>query len=375
MTSSVRRFSDAALILLCTLLLGSTAFGQDCSKWATDYRQSVVSLTVERTKKETGVVVSGDGTGFIVCGEGHVLTAYHVVAREHDTDSVKIEGAIASLHGPKALMMVVAADPSKDIALLAFLDDSRTYTSIPLSNPFKVQVGGWLCSLNYSAPLKADYQSITGTLSSRKGQHLEKNITTLWTTQLPSNPGVSGAPVLDITKGGVIGMMYGGKNPGDAQNVNYLVPINLAGTMLKDYCNVEIPQGDGTNTPKPEPTLESVQVRFVLPGGDDKDFDTAVAVQIIKGNILIASNDDIASNMKFADPGSFGPFDLAVQPSITKAIYSESLVRVSITPVGNDTWNSRIIVVAKFTDNSQIKKEYGPFILDQDVRQTQFKNP
>jgi S1-C subfamily serine protease len=269
-------------------------------------------------------------------------------------------------------MMVIATDPSKDIALLAFLDESRTYTPIPLSNPSKIQIGGQLCSLSYSVPLQADYQAVTGTLSSRKGQDPTNGITTLWTTQMPSNPGVSGAPVLDITKGGVIGMMYGGIQ--QAQNVNYLIPINIAATMLRDYCSLEIPQGDGTSKPKQEPILESVQVRFVMPAGDDKDVDTAVAVQILKGNILIASNDDIGSSTKFSDPGTYGPFDLEVQPSITKAIYSDSLVRVSIAPVGHDTWISRIIVVARFSDNSQVKKEWQ-FILDQDVRQTQFKNP
>jgi S1-C subfamily serine protease len=372
MTNSARRFGSVALLLLCPLFLCSSVSGQDCSKWAADYRQSVISLTVEKTRKETGVVISGSGTGFIVSGEGHVLTAYHVVAREPDTDSVEIEGA-RSLYGQKTPMRVIATDPSKDIALLAFLDESQTYTPIPLGNPSKVQIGGQLCSLSYSAPLHADYQAVTGTLSSRKGQDLAKGITTLWTTQMPSNPGVSGAPVLDITKGGVVGMMYGGVQ--QAQNVNYLIPITLAGTILRDYCSVEIPQGDDTGKPKPEPTLESVQVRFVLPTGDDKDFDTAVAVQITKGNIVIASNDDIARNVRFEDPGNYGPFDLAVQPSITKAIYSDSLVRVSITPVGRDRWSSRIIVVARFSDNSQVMKEYGPFVLDQDVRQTQFKNP
>ena len=373
MTNNLWRFRGVTLLLLCPLFLWSSASGQDCSKWAVDYNKAVVSLTVEKTKKETGVVASGSGTGFIVSGEGYVLTAYHVVARETDTDSVKIEGALGSLFGQKAPLMVVATDPLKDIALLRFLDDSAPFTPIPLSNPSKVQIGGGLCSLSYSAPLQADYQAITGTLSSRKGHDLAKGITTLWTIQMPSNPGVSGAPVLDITKGAVVGMMYGGIQ--QAQIVNYLIPIHIAATMLRDYCGIEIPQGDGTSKPKPEPTLESVQVRFLVPAGDAKDVDTSVGVQIIKGVTLIASNDDIASNMKFADPGSYGPFDLEVQASITKAIYSESLVRVSITPVVNDTWNSRIIVVAKFSDNSQIKKEYGPFILDQDVRQTQFKNP
>jgi len=107
-------------------------------------------------------------------------------------------------------------------------------------------------------------------------------------------------------------------------------------------------------------------------GAKDKDFDTGVAVQIVKSNLLIASNDNIGNNVKFTQ-GSYGPFDLEVQPPITKANYSDSLVRVSITRVGHDAWSATIIVVAKFSDNSQVKKEWQ-FIVDQDVRQTQVKN-
>lgn len=369
------KFHRLIILLLCLLPLTSVTLAQDCSQLAANYRQSVVSLSVEKTKKETGVVTSANGTGFIVSEEGYVLTAYHVVARDPDEDSVKIDGAIGSLYGQKSPLIIITTDKTRDLALLAFRDSGTAYKPIPLSNPFKVAIGGQLCALSYAAPLEADYQATTGTLSSRKGRDEIAGITNLWTTQIPSNPGESGAPVLELSKGGVVALKYGGKPPGLAQNVNYLNPINMARTLLEDYCGVRIPEGeDNSIKSKSEPTLQSVQVRF-LSEGEDKDFDTMVAVSIKKGNIIVASHDDIASKINFLASGTYGPFNLDVQPDITKAIYSDTIVQLSISPVGHDRWAARLIIEAKFSDNKVVKSEFGPFIVDQDMRKIQFKNP
>lgn len=56
-----------SLSLIAALTVCSArAVGQDCSYFASNYRQAVVSLSVEKTKKETGAVVSASGTGFEV---------------------------------------------------------------------------------------------------------------------------------------------------------------------------------------------------------------------------------------------------------------------------------------------------------------------
>src|SRR2546430_1106387 len=124
-----------------------SAAGQDCSQPAADFRQSVVSLSVEKTRKETGAITSVNGTGFIVSSEGHVVTAFHVVAEDPDTDEVRVSGAIGSLFGPRVPLQLLTGDKVRDVAILVFKDNSQSYKPIMIGNPFKVSIGGQLCSL------------------------------------------------------------------------------------------------------------------------------------------------------------------------------------------------------------------------------------
>jgi S1-C subfamily serine protease len=363
--------SVASVLVLCMV-----ASAQDCSQWANNWRQSVVSLSVEKTRKETGALTRGSGTGFIVSREGHLLTAYHVVAGDPDTDDVKVFAAIGSLHGQQSPLQIVVTDKIKDIAVLAFLDDSRVYNPMPLGNPFDAVIGGQLCSLSFAAPLDEDYHTTTGTLSKKSGEDKKAGIKNLWTTEMPSNFGESGAPVIDLTRGGVIALKYGGRDPSAVQNVNYLIPLNLAKGMLDEYCNVKIPNLNPNETHSVEDAvLQSVNVTFVLPPGDDKDFDTSVAISITKGAMNVAANNNIASGVKFSDPGNYGPFSLSVAQPVTKSLYKNSLVTMVINPNGNDRWITSLLIEARFSDNQVVKSQFGPVVLDQDNKTILFQNP
>jgi S1-C subfamily serine protease len=232
-----------SMILAITLsFLGSVVFGQDCSKQASEYRQGVVSLTVKKTQKETGKVIEANGTGFVVAPQGYVFTADHIVARDDTIDSIKLEGSIGSLYAQNSPLRVVEEDKASDIALLQFLDDSHIYVPVRLGSPWSVLVGEELCSLGFSAPLHADYRTTTGSLSALSGQDDANGVYNLWTTQLPSNVGESGAPVLQLPSGGVIAIKYGGERPSVAQNVNYVIPLNLAQPLLLKYMGLILPR-------------------------------------------------------------------------------------------------------------------------------------
>jgi hypothetical protein len=357
--------------------LSVAAFAQDCSRWYTDFRESVVSISVEKVRKETGVVTRASGTGFIVSEEGHIVTAHHVVADDPNTDEIKVFGAIGSLARPKTELLILSTDKTKDIALLAFLDNSQSYRPMPLGNPFVTIAGTQLCSLSFSSELNEDYHTTTGTLSKKTGEDKTAGIKNLWTTQMPSNFGESGAPVIDLTNGGVVAIKYGGRNPGAIQNVNYVIPLNLAKAMLEEYCNVKIPTPpDSGTTPAIEAVLRSIQVFFVLPNGDDRDFDTAIEIQITKGNLVLASHGNLAGGIKFADPGKYGAYSLTVSStSVTKAVYKNSTVTMRITPNGNDRWITGLILEATFSDGQVHRSEFSPTVLDQDNRIASFQNP
>lgn len=51
-----------------------------------------------------------------------------------------------------------------------------------------------------------------------------------WSTDMPSNPGESGAPVFSDSTGKVVAIKAGGYD--DAQKLNLVIPINLAGPLL-----------------------------------------------------------------------------------------------------------------------------------------------
>jgi hypothetical protein len=229
------------VMLLVALSLPATwAMCQDCSKPAAENKQAVVSLSVEITNKETGAVTPGSGTGFVVSPDGFVLTAYHVVASDPDKMELRVYGAIGSLYAQKSILRFVAEDRDSDIALLQFRDSSHLYVPITLGNPWNVKVGEQLCSLSFSAPLEQEYHPTTGALSSRSGEDTGAGLNNLWTTQMPSNRGESGAPVLDLSRGGVVALKYGGKKPGEVQNVNYLTPLNLAEPLLRKHVGLTL---------------------------------------------------------------------------------------------------------------------------------------
>lgn len=369
--------SAALLLTLARPVPGQTV--QDCSQTYGLYRQSVVRLTVRLTmKKPAGSVATVFGTGFVVNSRGHVLTANHIVAGDENTAEVRIVGQLGSIEAPKIPMNPLSLDKSKDIAILAFADDSHPYQPVKIGDPWGVIPGNPVCSLGF--PLEQDFFVTNGEISSLTGSDPGVGVNNLWKTAMPSNRGESGAPVFDLKRGGVVvALKYGALE--QAQNLNYLIPINLAESMLRDYSNVIIPRNasavEATPTPAPsEPTLQSVQVRFELPPGDDKDHDTEVAISIVKGNIIITNDDDIAHEVAFIDPKTYGPYALTVQtPAITKSLYRNSTFRMSITPVGHDRWITTIHLEAKFSDGDVVRSTFPNIMVSQDNRSATFVIP
>jgi len=161
-------------------------------------------------------------------------------------------------------LRIVDEDKSSDVAMLKFLDESHQYVPLRLGNPWIIQAGAQLCSLGFSAPLNADYRTTVGSLSSLTGQDDKNGVYNLWTTQLPSNVGESGAPVLYLPDRGLVAIKYGGERPGTAQNVNYIIPINLAQPLLWKYTGIILPH------PELSAALEINKVKLQKVEGDDQ---------------------------------------------------------------------------------------------------------
>lgn len=122
------------------------------------------------------------------------------------------------------------------------------------------------------------------------------------------------------------------------------------------------------------PTLQNVTVRFVLSKGDNKNKDTHLALAITKQTLAIARNDDFGGDQEFGDPGNYGPFNLIVQPGITKEQYRGSTTRLTIAPSGEDRVLMNVIVDARFSDGETLTSESGIRNVDQDNRILDFQN-
>jgi S1-C subfamily serine protease len=177
-----------------------------------------VFIKVEKTLRSTGRVEERTGTGFVISGSGYVLTSRQVVDADETVDQIRIEGAIASREAPLSLLSVIARN-THDVALLKFRDTSKTYSNVSLGRTAGVKIGTPLCAISF--PVQQEFYFGTGTMGGDQGG--------LWVTQMPSNPGDSGAPVF-LTTGEVVAIKVAVRS--DAQQINLLVPMNLANDLL-----------------------------------------------------------------------------------------------------------------------------------------------
>jgi S1-C subfamily serine protease len=210
----------AYLVALAAGLSGASASAQSCSDVISQNRAATVFIRVEKTLKVTGQVEKGTGTGFIVSPSGYVLTNRHVVERDEKVDAIVISGSLASREA-SPLRLTVLGTNQHDLALLKFLDTSTTYKDVVLGKAADVKVGDDLCSTSFPADKESFFTD--GRMS---GTGAEGG---LWYSQMPSNPGDSGAPVF-LPSGKVVAIKVGGYET--LQNVNLLIPINLAQDLL-----------------------------------------------------------------------------------------------------------------------------------------------
>ena len=156
----------------------------------------------------------------MISRSGYVLTNRHVVESDVKVEDIEIVGSIGSRNAASSELTVIARN-EHDVALLKFADTSKTYSSAVLGKPSDVKVGSELCSEGF--PKGQEWFFSEGAMSGTGGER------GFWLTQMPSNEGDSGAPVF-LSSGEVVAIKVGGYE--DLQNVNLVIPMNLAGDLL-----------------------------------------------------------------------------------------------------------------------------------------------
>ncbi|MCG2635180.1 MAG: trypsin-like peptidase domain-containing protein, partial [Gammaproteobacteria bacterium] len=134
------------------------------------------------------------GSGFIISGDGYVLTNHHVV-KGADEIVVRLTDR------REYIAELVGSDERTDIALLKI--DAEELPVVRIGDPAKLRVGEWVLAIG--SPFGFD-NSVTAGIVSAIGRSLpQDNYVPFIQTDVAINPGNSGGPLFDL-EGKVIGI-------------------------------------------------------------------------------------------------------------------------------------------------------------------------
>lgn len=157
------------------------------------------------------------GSGFIVSGDGYILTNAHVV---DGADEVTVR--LTDKREFKAKM--IGADKRTDIALLKI--NATGLPVVKLGDPAQLKVGEWVVAIG--SPFGFD-NSVTAGIVSAKGRSLpQENYVPFIQTDVAINPGNSGGPLFNM-RGEVVGInsqIY--SRSGGYMGVSFAIPIDVA---------------------------------------------------------------------------------------------------------------------------------------------------
>jgi S1-C subfamily serine protease len=168
----------------------------------------------------------GEGSGFFIDGQGHILTNNHVI---DNASSIKVTLS----DGTQLDGKVVGTDRSNDIALLQ-VDVSKiaNVSYLTLADSTKVRPGQMAIALGSPFGLQG---SVTVGVISGTGRAIpgstDRTMTDIIQTDAAINPGNSGGPLLN-SSGEVVGINTAIE--ASANGVGFAVPINTAKTRLPE---------------------------------------------------------------------------------------------------------------------------------------------
>jgi S1-C subfamily serine protease len=167
----------------------------------------------------------GQGSGFIIDKEGHILTNYHVVA---DARQVKV-----TLHNKKTYAAtIVGTDRPHDLAVVQI--KGPDLTPMVLGDSRNLQVGQKVYAIGnpfgLSGTMTRGIVSSIRSVDEPDGVRIDEAIQ----TDAAINPGNSGGPLLNW-HGEVIGInTMIASNVGQSAGIGFAIPINTAKAVLND---------------------------------------------------------------------------------------------------------------------------------------------
>jgi serine protease Do len=166
----------------------------------------------------------GLGSGFLLNGEGYILTNNHVVANATD---IRVKLA----DDREFVAKVVGTDPLTDVALIKLNAPPRDLPTVVLGDSDAVRQGDFVLALG--SPFGLSGTATMGIISAkhRGGVGSSSPYDDFLQTDAAINPGNSGGPLFNL-RGEVVGINTAIINPQIGQGIGFAVPISLAKALL-----------------------------------------------------------------------------------------------------------------------------------------------
>jgi S1-C subfamily serine protease len=172
----------------------------------------------------------GQGTGFVIDREGHILTNYHVVQGARTVE-------VTLYNRKKYKAEVIGADQGHDLAVIKI--DAPNLTPVVLGDSRGLSVGQFVFAIGN--PFGLNGTMTRGIVSSIRSVETPEGafIDDAIQTDAAINPGNSGGPLLN-SRGEVIGInsMIATGGAGQSAGVGFAIPINTAKAVLNDLVSL-----------------------------------------------------------------------------------------------------------------------------------------
>jgi S1-C subfamily serine protease len=194
---------------------------------------TILSLFEGRTSILDGGGEGGQGSGFVLDGDGYIATNAHVVTGESGGRAEKV--FIEFSDGNRVQAQIVGVDPNADVALLKVDPSGLSLTPLRLGVSRSIVVGQPVAAIG--SPFGERQSLSIGVISA-----IDRNIESLTKFQIGDaiqtdaaiNPGNSGGPLLDA-HGRVLGINAQIKSQsGGGEGVGFAIPVDAVSRSLRE---------------------------------------------------------------------------------------------------------------------------------------------
>lgn len=230
-TQIVKRYGPAVVNISVTGTRLVSAGGKDAPKGSSpeaddsDAMQSFLRKFQEQfgaTGASMTVPVRGLGSGFIVSGDGLVLTNAHVVAHASEV-TVKLTDR------REFPARILGVDTKTDMAVLKI--EAQNLPTVTIGSPTELNVGEWVLAIG--SPFGLDNTVTTGVVSAKARTLPDDYTVPFIQTDAAINPGNSGGPLFNA-RGEVVGInsqIF--TRSGGYQGLSFAIPIDLAQSVAR----------------------------------------------------------------------------------------------------------------------------------------------